>query len=138
MLGTFLGPILKKRQRRSFLLHLCNEINNNLERCYVIDQRQFITMDFEMSAWEQARHLSGTKLPAEVVDYAFAMDDFNRAFADCRVFEEKYSSNIDNKTLENAQILHVKKEALNEKFRSIQPRILAAQQALRAMMEKKF
>lgn len=137
MLGTLFGSFLKKRQRKTFLLQLYNEISSNLERYYVIDQRQFITMDFEMGAWEETRHLSGLKLPPEVVDYAFALDDFNRAFADCRAFEKTYNGDLDKKNLENAQVLHAKKEALDEKFRSIQPRIMAAQQALRAVMEKK-
>jgi hypothetical protein len=138
MLGTLFGSFLRKRQRNIFFLNLWNEIKTNLERYHVIDQRQFITMDFKMTAWENSRHLSGVRLPAEVVDYAFALEDFNRAFADCQAFEHEYASSLDNKTLENAQILHAKKEALDDKFRSIRPKILAAEQAIRAMMGKGF
>jgi len=138
MLGTLLRPFLRKRSRKNFLLSLLNEINSNLEKCYVIDQRQFITMDFEMSAWGEARHFSGVQFPEEVLDYASSLEDFNRTFADCRAFEETYTSSIDNKTLEAAKVLHAKKEALEDKFRSVQPKISAAQKALRARMDKKF
>jgi hypothetical protein len=138
MLGTLLSPFLKKRSQKNFLLSLLNEINSNLEKYYVIDQRQFITMDFEMSAWEEARHFSGSQFPGEVLDYASALEDFNRTFADCRALEETYSSSIDNKTLEAAKVLHAKKEAVEEKFRSVQPKIIAAQKALRVRMDKKF
>jgi len=138
MLGTLLRPFLKKHGQKNFLLALLEEINSNLERYYVIDQRQFITMDFEMGVWEEARHFSGAQFPGEILDYAAALEDFNRVFADCQAFEVTYSASIDNKTLETAKVLHAKKEALEEKFRSLQPRIMAAQQALRVMMEKRF
>jgi hypothetical protein len=138
MLGTLLSPFLKKRRQKNFLFNLWNEVNSNLERYYVIDQRQFITMDFELKTWEDVRHFFGIRLPAEVLEYASALEDFNRAFADCCAFEATYTSNIDNKTLENAQILHAKKETLDEKFRSVQPKIIAAQKALRARMESGF
>jgi hypothetical protein len=136
MLGTLLSPLLRKSGQKNFLLRLLSEINSNLERYYVIDQRQFITMDFEMSAWEEARHFSGVQYPGDVLDYASALEDFNRAFADCRAFEVTYSASIDNKTLETAKVLHAKKEAIEEKFRSLQPRIIAAQKALRAIIVK--
>jgi hypothetical protein len=136
MLGTLFKTFSGKRRQRNCLLSLLDEIGVNLERYYVIDQRQFISLDFEMSAWEEARHFSGVQFPREVLDYASALGDFNRTFADCRAFEETYTSSIDKKTLEAAKILHAKKETLEEKFRSVEPRIMAAQRALKVMMDK--
>ncbi len=138
MLGAGFRASLKKRCQKNFLLNLLNEMNDNLERYFVIDQRQFISMGFEMVAWDEARHFSGLQFPPELDDYAVALEDFNRAFADSRAFEEDYSSSIDHKTLESAQVLHAKKEALAEKFKVIQPKIICAQKVLRVMMEKRF
>ena len=138
MFTALFRPIFKHGRKRNFLLELLNEVNTNMERFYVIDQRQFISMNFEMQAWEEARHFSGADFPSEVKEYATALEDFNRTFDDCRACEEVYSSSIENKTLEAAKVLHAKKEALEEKFKNIQPRILTAQKALRARVEKRF
>lgn len=137
MLATLLRPFFKRRHRKNFLLLLWHEMNANMERYYVIDQRQFITAPFEMGAWDEAERFSGQKFPLEVLDYAVALEEFNAALADVQLFEGKYLSSLEHKTLENAQILHDKKEALELKVKTIQQKIVSAQNALRAMMEKR-
>ncbi|MBF0618574.1 MAG: hypothetical protein HQL19_00220 [Candidatus Omnitrophica bacterium] len=129
-----LRSVFRREQKKNFILALLNEISANLEKYLVIEQRQFITMDFEVQAWEEARHFTSVDFAPEVEEYAREVERFNAAFADCRAFEEHYSSSIDQKTRANAEVLHAKKEALLEQFNVIRPKIEAAQKAVRAML----
>ena len=136
MLSALLRPFIKKPRSKNFLLVLSEEMNTNLERYYVIDQRQFINVGFETRAWEDTKNLSGFKFSDKILDYAETLEDFNAALADIRAFEKQYSSDAATMTRENAQILHDKKETLDKKFSAIQPKIIAAQKALRMIMDK--
>lgn len=109
------------------------EVNANLERYYVYDQRQFFATAFDLKAWEAARCSAGFQVHAEVLEYASAIDNFNRAFADMKAFENFYSLSMDNKIRANAEILHAKKEALAEMAGGLLPRILGARGQIRLM-----
>ncbi len=136
MLSALLRPFRKKPRTKKFLLLLWEEMYTNLERYYVIDQRRFISMGFEIKAWDDARYKSGLNFPAQVLAYGAAIEDFNATLEDVHVFEKHYSLDKATMTKENAQILHDKKEVLDRKFESIQPKIIAAQNALRVIMDK--
>lgn len=137
MLSLLLSPFQKKPRAKNFLLLLLEEIRTNLERYYVIDQRQFINVGFEIRAWEEAKHLSGRTFPSAITDYALAIEDFNALLEDVRSFEKDYVLDVSRQSRESAQILHDKKEALESKFYALQPRIMAAQKALRVIMDKR-
>ncbi len=85
---------------------LSQELKTNFERVCVMEQRQFITMKLERKG----------DVPADLLEYATAVDEFNAAFDDHNTFEAFYSSSIDHKTRENALILDQKYDLLNEKF----------------------
>jgi len=131
------NPFTKKQRQKNFILELWNEMNVNLERFYVISQRQFIASAFNLDAWEEAVAFSGFVFPQEVHKYAEVLADFNCAFVEVRTFEEFYSSSIDNKTRVNAELLHARQERLEEKVTAIQDSILGAQKIVRSMLDKK-
>ena len=130
------NPFIKKTRQKNFLLELWIEINTNLERFYVISQREFISSAFDLQAWDEAKLYSGFIFPTEVLKCAAILENFNRTFAEMRTFEEFYSSSIDNKTRANAEILHAKKEQLEEQVKVIEDAILLAQKNLRTMLDK--
>lgn len=136
MMNILFRPLVKVSRPPNFALRLLNEMNNNLERYYVIDQRGFISAPFDLEDFQDARHYSGMTFPREVYYYAEVLETFNKLFRECREFEEMYSSGIQNKTHANAEILHAKKEALELRLKDIQGVIVAAQKALRPCVEK--
>ena len=135
MLSAFFRPAVNRRRQKKILFDLLAEINTNLECFYVIDQRQFISRGLDLEVWEDAKEFSGITFSQEMQAYAAALADFNRLFASMRAFEEMYSSSIDNKTRANAEILHARKEALEENIKAVQPHILTAQKIIRALLE---
>ena len=130
------GPFLRRRPQKNFLMALWNEVNGNLERYYVVEQRQFITEPFDIEAWEEARMFSRLQFSSGLLEYAAAVRDFNAALKDMKEFEGIYSSSIEKKTRANAEVLHAKKEALEEKLQYLRPVIVSAQKALREMLAK--
>jgi len=109
-------------------------MNANLECCYVARQRGFVSSGFSLQDWLKAS-LDGVSFPGDVREYAVVLEDFNKAFNDARVFEGFYLSGPQHRTRANAEVLNAKKELLEQKIPAIPPVILAAQQALRVIME---
>ncbi|MBF0485187.1 MAG: hypothetical protein HQL16_01605 [Candidatus Omnitrophica bacterium] len=132
----FLKPFFRQKPRKNFLVALWHEINLNLERYFVVEQRQFITEPFENNACHEARTFASLKFPRELTEYAHAVDQFNALFREMKEFEAFYSSSIDKKTKENAEILHQQKESLQVMFNGLRPKIDAAQSSLRRLLEK--
>ena len=85
---------------------LQQEIERNFERVCVMDQRGFITMKLDRQGDE----------PEVFLEYAQAVEVFNRTFDDHKAFEAFYSSALDHKTRANALILDEKHDILKEKF----------------------
>ncbi|MBF0594060.1 MAG: hypothetical protein HQL22_03755 [Candidatus Omnitrophica bacterium] len=137
MLSSLLKFFSRPGRKSKILLNVWHEINDNLERFYVIDQRQFISSDFSLQAWGEACHYPGLTFPEEVLEYAAVIEQFNDAFTDMQIFERSYSASLAKKTRANAEILHAKKEFLDNMVKHIKPRILLAQQALFLMLEQK-
>lgn len=131
-----LGAFIRRRPQKNFLKAIWEEANRNLERYYVVEQRQFITEAFDIEAWEDARMFSDLTFSDILSTYAAAIADFNAALKDVKEFEEVYSSSIDRKTRENAEVLHGKKEILEEKFQKLRPMIVSAQKSLREILVK--
>ncbi len=121
------------RQKNRYLAGLWQEVNSNLEHFYVIDQRGFVSAGFGLKAWEEALNCSGVEFGGDILGYAAVLEEFNRVFADMKQFECFYSSSMEHKTRANAEVLHSKKEALDEMARGLQPLILGAREQLRTM-----
>lgn len=124
----------QKSLRKNFLFLLWQEISRNVERYYIVDQRQFISEPFEMDAWKEARDFTSVRFPAAVVEYVAAVESFNKAFLEMKEFEETYLSSVEYKTRANAEILHARKEELQKKFDFLRPLIFTAQKAMREMI----
>jgi hypothetical protein len=129
------GGLFQRRPHRNFLTDLKAEVDRNLERSYVVEQRQFITEPFDSQAWEEVRTFSSYHFSKELMEYAVTVQDFNQDLKGIKDFEEVYSSSLDMKTRDNAEILHAKKEVLREKFNAIRTKITAAQSSLRCMLD---
>lgn len=136
---SFLSSLFIRRpqvQRARMLSDLCNEMDTNLERCCVLEQREFITMGFEQKVWKKIQDMPGLDLPEEVLSCEAFLDEFNALLEDIRVFEKNYMSNAESMTQKNAIVLHDKKEALDEMFPGVRLRIVTAQKTLGQMMDK--
>ncbi len=105
---------------------LKQEIDLNLERVYVMEQRQFVSMKLERTA----------EVPSYLEEYGVAVDAFNKAFDDHAAFQSAYSSCIENKTRPNALILDEKHDDVDQKFLQLKPLILEAKELLRSMLER--
>jgi hypothetical protein len=133
---SIIGSFFQRRPQKNFLMNLWGEVNRNFERYYVIEQRQFITEPFDVEAWEDAAIFSDCHFPRELKDYAAAIQGFNRALKEVKDFEDVYSSSIEHKTRANAEILHAKKEFLQDQFNDIRQKITAAQASLRSILDR--
>jgi hypothetical protein len=112
------------------LLAFLDEMEKNLETYYVMDQRQFITVGFTMIVWEQVKNLNFIKNQESIQIYAKALLDFNNAYAEQKSYEQWYTSDLKNKSPENAKKLHALKNGLNDRVRALEVIIIPAGQAL--------
>lgn len=110
------------------------EINTNLERFYVVEQRQFITGFFDTQAVQKTVLLSGIELPTEIYIYKESLELFNTALKDAKDFEEQSFKHVDQKTRFNAEMLHQKKEKTEELFKTLRPGIITAQKTMRDLL----
>ena len=119
-----------KNDLRKLLLTFLAEMEKNLETFYVIEQRQFITVGFLMDTWGQVKDLDIIKYQEAVRIYASALLDFNKLFQEYKSYEQWYSSDLKNKTNDNAKKLHALKHGLDQKIKSLELVIIPAGQAL--------
>lgn len=118
-----------KNALRKQLLAFLNEMDKNLETLYVIEQRQFILSGFLLDKWEHVKDLDLIKHQEAVKVYAAALLDFNNALKEHKTYEQWYASDIKHKTKDNAQKLHVLKNALDQKVNPLESIIITAGQA---------
>lgn len=126
--------LFRQPARKNGLFSFFQEVTRNLELYYVVDQRQFISAPFEDEHLAVAFEYPVIRSSTSVRDYAHAVRTFNAFFSDVRTFEQKYLSFDEHRTKENAQILHEKKEKLQQQFESSRAFILAAQLELRRII----
>ncbi len=112
------------------LLAFLDEMEKNLEIYYVMDQRQFVIHGFVMNLWEQVKDLDIIRKQEIIITYAQALLEFNKAFKENKDYEQWYSSDMKNKNNENAKKLHVLKDGLNQRVRTLEAIIIPAGQVL--------
>ena len=126
----FLIQLKNKRRIQTLLLPFYDEVKKNLERFYVMDQRQFIDGGFQTRCWDGLKREQGFNFSAKIVQYASAMENFNKAYADYKEYERWYSSDLKNKTPENAKTLHTQKHELDLKLKKLDDIIIPAGEEL--------
>jgi len=132
----FLGVIWRGQTGKNLIKAVCDEASRNLERYQVFEQRQFITDVFEIEACELAKISCGIDFTEEILSYASTVQDFNASLKDVKDFEEFYISDLVHKTRENAEMLHFKKEFLEEKLKRMRPIIVSAQKCLNDLLNE--
>ncbi len=109
-------------------------MNTNVERFFVVEQRQFITESFDTLEIQRVISMSGVNLPAEICAYRQGIEAFNRALKDAKDFEEGSYKSAEQKTRANAEVLHQKKEKVEELFKTLRPVMMAAQKTMRVLL----
>ena len=94
------------------------EIESNLERVYVMEQRRIISRKLDLTA----------PVPCGFEGYAQCVQDFNTAFDEHRDCKALYDSSLDQQDHAHAVVLDRKYEAMTEKFNLLKPGIIAALQ----------
>lgn len=121
--------------RRNAVLFKClNEINANVERFFVVEQRQFITEFFDTAEVEQLIKASEEDLPREVLTYQKSMEAFNSALKEAKDFEAQSYAEVAQRTRAIAEVLHDKKEKVEELFKTLRPIIMSAQRSMRDLL----
>ena len=67
---SFCKQICRRWQIKKSLLPLLDEMEKNLEKYYVMDQRQFIESGFGMEAWARAQKLQDFNFDDRLKHYA--------------------------------------------------------------------
>lgn len=98
------------------------EINRNLERIYVMEQRQFISLRLDLDE----------TYPEGLSAYVAAVKAFNVAFDEHKACEGRYSADISRQTRDKALVLEEAHSLLTERFLALKPVVLAARKALEA------
>jgi hypothetical protein len=131
MFSIFRNP---SEQTKKQLFALLAEMEKNLEYFYVMDQRQFITHGFLIEVWPQVKDMEFVKKHASIIKYGQAMEDFNHALKAQKEYEAWYTSDIKNKTPENAKKLHAMKHELDARVKTLEAIIIPAGQDLEREM----
>ena len=124
---------------KKVLMPFYEELTKNLEIFYVMDQRQFIDMEFQFVRWQQARSVMDFGFARQILDYAKELEDFNRSYRDFKEYERWYASDLKNKSPENARKLHEQKHALEQRLKQMDKVIISAGEQLELkLLELKF
>ncbi len=105
------------------------EVAKNLESYYVMDQREYFR-PFRMEAWRTAGTIPALERSDAVREYVESLKAYNEDLAGMEEFERWYSSDVNNRTRENARILHDKKTAIAQRFPSFEGIIKKAKKAV--------
>ena len=129
----------EEQQLKRLLLPFYAEIKANLERYYVMDQRQFIDGGFQTERWEQVKSHNGVHFSLTMTRYTQAMQEFNQMFSAFKEFERWYAADLLNKTPENAKKLHTQKAELDRRLKKLDELIIPAGEELeRVLIDKKI
>jgi hypothetical protein len=120
----------QNRVQKKNLLNLLSEMEKNLEIYYVMDQRQFIIEGYQMEHWHLAKDLDIVKRHENIQMYAKSLLDFNKSHEEYKTFEKWYTSDMNNKTPENAKKLHTLKDFLQHQIKDFEKVIISAGQSL--------
>ncbi len=126
--------IQQKQQVKKGLFAFLEEMEQNLETFYVMDQRQFITQGFALRAWKAVKDLSCIKKHESITVCMHALEEFNTMFKEHKDFEQWYTADLERKTPDNAKKLHGMKHELDKKIKALESIIIPAGQALEKEM----
>jgi len=113
---SFLTAAGKRKEQKKALMAFYEEVDRNLESYYVMFQLNRLRF-FSLEQWDQVRNRPDVDWPPDVGRYAQVLADYNTTLKDFKDYEQWYSADVENKTRENGQVLHTKREAAEEKFR---------------------
>lgn len=99
-------------------MDLYREVERNWESVHVMQQRGVLDK-FTLDVWQKIKNRPELKLERPVIDYGIPFTAYNSAMDEFKKFEQWYAADLENKTTENARILHEKKEAASEKFKGL-------------------
>jgi hypothetical protein len=119
-----------KHALKKQLLTFLDEMEQNLEIYYVTDQRQFMTGGFIMAAWDKVKNIEVIQRHESIKIYATTLLDFNKSYKEFKEYEQWYSSDMNNKSTENAKKLHALKAELDLNLKTLEAIIIPAGQAL--------
>ncbi|MBL8012361.1 MAG: hypothetical protein JNN05_00800 [Candidatus Omnitrophica bacterium] len=125
MLG-FLKNLTPQSKEARLLLPFYEELKKNLEIYHVMDQRQFIDMEFKADVWLKTKSHPTIRSFDKVVIYGQAIEDFNQFYRNFKDFEKWYAADMTNKTRDNAQKLHTQRSELDGKLKTLYPVICRA------------
>ena len=131
----FLEEFKKNRKLRDALVNLYQEAEKNLESCYVMQQRGVLEK-FRLEAWRAFPLDCDIRFPHSVTNCVHSVEDYNAAMDDFKSYERWYAANLENKTQENAKILHGKKEAVDSKFKGMLSMVKPAVDALTVQLQE--
>lgn len=133
MLKSLLHSFRQGCRYRVILPALRQEIDDNLEHFHVITQRGFISAGFKIKAWDDYSRLPVAQNHPRLFDYGAAISRVNAALGDVKEYESFYLSSVAAMTRDHAQILHAKKEALDEMTRGLGPFLTNARECSRSI-----
>ena len=136
MMFSFFQKNSKEEPLKKNLFDFLAEMEKNLELFYVMDQRQFITTGFLTDLCFLVKEIDIIKRHESIVTYAKSMEDFNRSYKAYKDYEIWYTTDVKNKTPDNARKLHALKNELDLKLRSLEAVIILAGQDLEREMLK--
>ena len=126
----------KKRKLKKLLLEFYGEVKKNLEAYYVMDQLERLR-SFHLESWQKVKDYANIAFGEEISFYIKIIEEYNRTLESFKSYEQWYASDVNNKTQENARILHLKKQEADQKFKNfdqvIKPAIAVLETRLRAM-----
>lgn len=125
MLGLFKSLTPQGRAEKA-LMPFYEELKKNLEIYHVMDQRQFIDMEFKTKEWQKAKSSPVFKTFERVHTYGRTVEEFNQFYRDFKDFEKWYAADMANKTRENAQKLHTQRSELDQKLKGMYAAICLA------------
>ena len=129
----FFTDFKKKSELRRKLCALYAEVDKNLEACYVMQQRGVLEK-FRLEGWQEGAGDSALALDEKISTCYRALEDYNRGMADFKEFEQWYAADLNNKTPENARLLHAKKELVSEKFKGLLAVVKPTQEVFKARL----
>lgn len=125
MLGLLKSFTAQGRQGK-VLMPFYDELKKNLEIYHVMDQRQFIDLEFKTNVWQKIKSTDAIHSFEKVCLYGQKIEEFNQFYRNFKEFEKWYASDMTNKTRENAQKLHDQRSQLESHIKEIYPVICRA------------
>ena len=129
----FFSKLRAKRKRRHVLLNFYQEVAKNWESWHVMHQRN-VADKFSLTSWQKVQENKALNANQKILNYINLLIDYNQGMDEFRSYEQWYVSDIENKTTENAKVLHTKKEIVATKFNGL----LAVVESVKTELERQL